>query len=193
MRVILVRHGKASKDPKYTHDEERPLTGRGKAEVTALAEWLGRAGITVHQIRHSGLLRAQQTAEIFARHLKPAGGVIAVSGLLFDDPVDHLPGELALEASRDAGGPQSVHGTAGRRPAPRRPSATADMVRHQQHRLLRLCGWLLDSQVGVAPRTDRRGQQRQRGRLKAPPPSVRSRMRAPLPVSSGSIGSGCRR
>ncbi|GAB4408343.1 MAG: phosphohistidine phosphatase SixA [Anaerolineae bacterium] len=98
MRVILVRHGKASKDPKYTHDEERPLTGRGKADVTALAEWLERAGITVHQIRHSGLLRAQQTAEIFARHLKPAGGVIAVSGLLFDDPVDHLPGELALES-----------------------------------------------------------------------------------------------
>jgi phosphohistidine phosphatase len=98
MRVILVRHGKASKDPKYTHDEERPLTGRGKADVTALAEWLERAGITVHQIRHSGLLRARQTAEIFARHLQPAGGVIAVSGLLFDDPVDHLPGELALES-----------------------------------------------------------------------------------------------
>ncbi|MEW6577611.1 MAG: phosphohistidine phosphatase SixA [Chloroflexota bacterium] len=97
MRVILVRHGKASKDPKYTRDEDRPLTERGKAEVTGLAEWLGRAGITVHQIRHSGLLRAQQTAEIFARHLKPAGGVVAVRGLLFDDPVDELAQELALE------------------------------------------------------------------------------------------------
>lgn len=97
MRVILVRHGKASKDPKYASDENRPLTGRGKAEVTALAEWLGRAGITVHQIRHSGLLRAQQTADIFAKQIKPAGGVVAVRGLLFDDPVDELARELALE------------------------------------------------------------------------------------------------
>lgn len=97
MRVILVRHGKASKDPKYAHDEDRPLTGRGESEVTALAEWLARAGITVHQIRHSGLLRAQQTADIFARQIKPAGGVVAVRGLLFDDPVDELARELALE------------------------------------------------------------------------------------------------
>lgn len=97
MRVILVRHGKASKDPKYTNDEDRPLTGRGKAEVTALAEMLARAGVTVHQIRHSGLLRARQTAEIFAKQIKPAGGVLAVRGLLFDDPVDELAQELALE------------------------------------------------------------------------------------------------
>ncbi|MBP8973006.1 MAG: phosphohistidine phosphatase SixA [Anaerolineae bacterium] len=97
MRVILVRHGKASKDPKYANDDARPLTKRGQAEVTALAEWLGRAGITVHQIRHSGLLRAQQTAEIFAKQIKPAGGVVAVRGLLFDDPVDDLARELALE------------------------------------------------------------------------------------------------
>lgn len=97
MRVILVRHGKASKDPKYARDEDRPLTGRGESEVAVLAQWLARAGITVHQIRHSGLLRAQQTADIFARQIKPAGGVVAVRGLLFDDPVDELARELALE------------------------------------------------------------------------------------------------
>lgn len=98
MRVILVRHGKASKDPQYTHDSERPLTERGRADVLALAEMLAHAGVTVHQIRHSGLLRAQQTAEIFARQIKPAGGVVAVRGLLFDDPVDDLTQELALES-----------------------------------------------------------------------------------------------
>ncbi len=97
MRVILVRHGKASKDPQYTNDSERPLTERGRADVLALAEILARAGVTVHQIRHSGLLRAQQTAEIFAERINPAGGVVAVRGLLFDDPVDRLARELALE------------------------------------------------------------------------------------------------
>jgi phosphohistidine phosphatase len=97
MRVILVRHGKASKDPQYTNDSERPLTERGRADVAALAGMLARAGIAVHQIRHSGLLRAQQTAEIFAERINPPGGLIAVRGLLFDDPVDELPGELALE------------------------------------------------------------------------------------------------
>ena len=98
MRVYLVRHGKASKDPQYIRDADRPLTGRGRYDVTAIAEHLAGAGVTVNQIRHSGLLRAQQTADILGEHLDPPNGVIAVSGLHFGDPVAELARELAYES-----------------------------------------------------------------------------------------------
>ena len=97
MRVYLVRHGKASKDPAIPTDAERPLTERGRADAEGIARLVAQAGVQVHQIRHSGLLRARETAEIFGKHLHPPGGIIAVSGLLFDDPVDDLARDLALE------------------------------------------------------------------------------------------------
>ena len=97
MHVYLVRHGKASKDPSIPTDEERPLTKRGRADVKAIARFMANAGVQVHQIRHSGLVRARETADIFAQHLNPPGGVIPVSGLHYDDPVDELANELSLE------------------------------------------------------------------------------------------------
>ena len=97
MRIYLVRHSKAAKDPIYATDAERPLTDRGREDAHLIAAQMARAGVEVHEIRHSGLLRAQQTAEIFAEHLKPPEGVNAVAGLLFDDPVDMFARELRLE------------------------------------------------------------------------------------------------
>ncbi len=97
MRVILVRHGKASKDPTIPTDAERPLTKRGRADVEAIARFIAGAGMQVHEIRHSGLVRARETAEIFGTHLKPAGGVNAVRGLHYADPVDDLARDLHLE------------------------------------------------------------------------------------------------
>jgi phosphohistidine phosphatase len=94
----LVRHGKASKDPSISTDAERPLTNRGRADVTAIGQLLANAGIEVAQIRHSGLLRAQQTAEILGEFLNPPNGVIAVQGLHYADPVEPLARELSHEA-----------------------------------------------------------------------------------------------
>lgn len=98
MRVYIVRHGKASREPQYADDAERPLLERGRSDVEKIAKHLAEAGIDVHQIRHSGLLRAQQTAEIFGAHLNPPGGVIAVKGLRYTDPVDVLARELEHES-----------------------------------------------------------------------------------------------
>ncbi len=97
MRVYLVRHGKASKDPTIPTDAERPLTDRGRADVAGIAQMMAAAGVDVYQIRHSGLVRARQTAEIFGEHLNPPGGVIPVSGLHYADPVDELARALHLE------------------------------------------------------------------------------------------------
>ena len=97
MRVYLVRHGKASKDPAIPSDAERPLTSRGRSDAEAIARLVAASGIHVHQIRHSGLLRAAQTAEILGALLNPPGGVVAVDGLLFDDPVEPLARALLQE------------------------------------------------------------------------------------------------
>lgn len=97
MRVYLVRHGKASRDPQYSIDDERPLVDRGRKDAEAIAKHLAKAGVTVQQIRHSGLLRAQQTAEIFGAQLNPPDGVIAVRGLNWSDPVEELARELHVE------------------------------------------------------------------------------------------------
>jgi len=97
MQVILVRHGKASKDTTIPTDAERPLTKRGRADAEAIAQFIAAAGVQVHQIRHSGLVRARETAEIFGKHLKPSGGVIPVRGLHYADPVEELARDLSLE------------------------------------------------------------------------------------------------
>ncbi len=95
-RVYLVRHGKAAKEG-YANDVDRPLTKRGQQDAARLADLMAGAGVPVQQIRHSGLVRARQTAEIFGERLSPLGGVIAVAGLTYADPVEPLARELHLE------------------------------------------------------------------------------------------------
>lgn len=97
MRIYLVRHGKASKDAQYSRDADRPLTARGQADVALIAGQMARAGVVVHEIRHSGLVRARQTADIMGAHLKPPGGIKAIAGLLYDDDPADLARELHLE------------------------------------------------------------------------------------------------
>ena len=64
MAIYLVRHGNAVD---MRGDRERPLSPRGVRDVEALAALADPLGIRPERIVHSGLLRAQQTAEIWAR------------------------------------------------------------------------------------------------------------------------------
>lgn len=65
--VYFVQHGVAeSKDI----DASRPLAQTGSDATKKMATHLGKHGIIVHDIFHSGKLRAQQTATIFAEVLK---------------------------------------------------------------------------------------------------------------------------
>ena len=112
MRLYLVRHGEARPD---AEDAARPLTDRGRQVIERLGRAAAGRGVEVAEIRHSGLLRARQTAEILALHLRPRGGVRATTGLgPEDDPdiaraeyeeareplvlVGHLPHLARLEA-----------------------------------------------------------------------------------------------
>ena len=84
MDIYRVQHGEAVLE---SEDPERPLTNNGRSEVEAVARCVASLGIAVSQIRHSGKLRARQTAEVFARNLAPSQGVIEQEGLgPNDDP-----------------------------------------------------------------------------------------------------------
>jgi phosphohistidine phosphatase len=84
MEIYLVQHGEAKSE---AEDPQRPLTDKGREEVTAVAGYVSSLGIKVSRIFHSGRLRAKQTAEILAQHLSPALGVEEREGLApLDDP-----------------------------------------------------------------------------------------------------------
>lgn len=94
MECYLVRHGEAKSG---IEDLARPLTERGREEVTRVARHVGTLGFRIPEIRHSGKLRARQTAEIFAEFLRPARGVHEMEGLA---PGDHpRKARAAIEAA----------------------------------------------------------------------------------------------
>ena len=70
--IFLVQHGEAVAKEE---NPDRPLTEAGRAIVEQVADWAARVGLPVGQIRHSGKLRAQQTAAILAEKLQPEDGV----------------------------------------------------------------------------------------------------------------------
>ena len=94
MTLFLVQHGEARPG---NEDSERFLTEHGAETVSRAADWAARTGITVDQIRHSGKLRAAQTATIFAKHLNPQKGVIAMKGLNPNDEVTQVAASLRGE------------------------------------------------------------------------------------------------
>lgn len=98
--LYLVQHGEAKAK---SEDLRRPLTDAGRKAVEQVAAWTARRGIGVRQIFHSGKLRAQQTADIFAEQLQPPGGVGAREGLqpnddvaVMADSLGDLPGSVMI-------------------------------------------------------------------------------------------------
>jgi phosphohistidine phosphatase len=95
MRCVLVRHGTAAAGP---DDRTRPLTPAGRVEVLTTARALAARGVSVAEIRHSGLARARETAEILGGTLGPPQGVHATTGLAPEDDPDIAVAELDLAA-----------------------------------------------------------------------------------------------
>src|SRR5947209_346591 len=78
----LVRHGEAAPG---AEDRLRPLTERGREDVRRVARYAAALAVRVAEIRHSGLVRARETAEILADHLAPRPDVRPAEGLAPDD------------------------------------------------------------------------------------------------------------
>ena len=90
--VYLVRHGEAQSP---MADPQRGLTERGSATVQRLGAWASAVFPTVSEIRHSGKLRAEQTARILANSFQMNTEPIAVSGLNPNDDVVPVAESLA--------------------------------------------------------------------------------------------------
>lgn len=93
MRLYLVRHGEAC-GPEV--NPQRPLTDRGKVKVQNVADFLAASGISVSQIYHSGKLRAQQTAEIFAKTIAPRQKIKILAQLDSSDVETTLTDQIKL-------------------------------------------------------------------------------------------------
>jgi phosphohistidine phosphatase SixA len=96
VRVYLVRHGEAGA---AATDHARRLTPAGRAHVARLAERAAAAGVRVEEIRHSGLVRAKETADVLAARLVPTCGVHEVAGICPEDDEDAVASELSLLAA----------------------------------------------------------------------------------------------
>ena len=94
MEFYLVRHGEAVSQ---ALNSERPLAPGGRRDVERLGQGAAKRGIQPGQIFHSGLLRAQQTAEILSESLRPVEGVRDLAGLRPDD--DPVIAKAELESS----------------------------------------------------------------------------------------------
>jgi phosphohistidine phosphatase len=91
-----MRHGEALPG---VPDGQRPLSPKGRAEAKAMAQRARARGVTVTAIYHSGLLRAQQTAELVAALLAPQDGVRELVGICPEDDPAIVKAELDI-ASR---------------------------------------------------------------------------------------------
>jgi phosphohistidine phosphatase len=95
MELYLVRHGQAAA---RDGEASRSLTDHGAEVVRQVAAFAARAGVRVDEVRHSGKLRARQTAEILAEALAPPRGVNAATGLDPDDDVQNMAESLQQES-----------------------------------------------------------------------------------------------
>jgi phosphohistidine phosphatase len=84
MELYLMRHGEAHES---TVDPTRSLTEGGRATVERMARVAAERGVRVARVYHSGILRAQQTADLLAQHVATDAQVEHRPGLEPEDPV----------------------------------------------------------------------------------------------------------
>ncbi|HEU4345855.1 MAG TPA: phosphohistidine phosphatase SixA [Candidatus Binatia bacterium] len=95
MDFYLVRHGEAFSE---SQDSRRPLSPSGRQAVERVGRLAAARNIQPSTIFHSGILRAQQTAEILADCFSPSLTVQTMSGLLPED--DPFIAKAELDAAR---------------------------------------------------------------------------------------------
>jgi len=94
MHLYLVQHGAAKSE---AEDPHRGLTNEGRRDVERIAKFLVPLRLCLDRIEHSGKLRARQTAEILAAHLRPAEGTHEIARLAPHDDVEPVCVRLQQE------------------------------------------------------------------------------------------------
>ncbi len=84
MKLYIVRHAHAVSEEE---DPARPLSAEGREAAQEMARWLRRCTAPdVEEIWHSALVRARETAELFAEGLRLKSRLREVPGLLPEVP-----------------------------------------------------------------------------------------------------------
>jgi phosphohistidine phosphatase len=91
MDLYLMQHGEAVPE---SEDAARPLSATGRADVERVARWAANLDLGIALVQHSGKLRARQTADLMASHLRPNPRVEETVGLAPNDEVAVLAGAL---------------------------------------------------------------------------------------------------
>lgn len=92
--LYLVRHGQAVSE---LVDHDRPLSDAGRAQIAKVAAVLAETAPRVDVIYHSGLRRAEETADILATAVAPRHGVRWSPGLHPEDPPSQFLADLERE------------------------------------------------------------------------------------------------
>ena len=94
MALYLIQHGQChSKE----QDPHKGLSDLGREQTAIIAGVAADYKVSVSTVAHSGKLRAQQTAEIFAGALKPENGIQVISGIGPLDDVASFADSLPLD------------------------------------------------------------------------------------------------
>jgi phosphohistidine phosphatase len=94
MEFYLVRHGEAVSQ---AVNGERPLTRDGRRDVERIGRAAAARAVRPSKIFHSGLLRAQETAELLSKNLGALKEMRELGGLRPDD--DPFLAKAELESS----------------------------------------------------------------------------------------------
>lgn len=84
MELYLVRHGEAKRPEE---DPAQPLSERGRKAISKVAGLIRDLNIRVRVIKHSGKLRAEETAQELSKAVTSAEGLEKAGGLAPNDDV----------------------------------------------------------------------------------------------------------
>jgi phosphohistidine phosphatase len=98
VELFILRHGKAETPGKGMTDADRRLTGKGRSEIAAVAQWMASEDYLFDVIATSPLVRARETAAIVADTLGEPNNVVTWKCLVPGGD----PDEVCREISRFA-------------------------------------------------------------------------------------------
>lgn len=100
MKLFLVQHGQQKPE---SQDPSEPLSDKGIEDVSKIAKFAQKAGITVDEIFHSVKTRAKETAGIYAKYLHTKHEIEEKEGLkpmdditFWLDTLEYYKGNLML-------------------------------------------------------------------------------------------------
>lgn len=93
--LLVLRHGKASADPRWATDFERPLAPRGERDAPAVGRWLAAQDLAPDRVLASTAARAAATARAVVAELGDDGAPIDWHDDLYLAPVTVLLAHLS--------------------------------------------------------------------------------------------------